>query len=80
LLSKDSFYTSAIIVTVVWTDFRSFSTHSSHLKFGLPAYLFPPGFPRNTFFTVLPSDTLTRWPTHYSILTFILVTICSFLH
>jgi hypothetical protein len=53
-------------------DFRSFSVQSNHLNFGLPAFLLPSGFPRNTFYTVLPSDILTRWPAHPSLLLLLL--------
>ena len=38
--------------------FRSFSPQSFHLTFGLPAFLLPSVFPRNTFFTVLSSNLL----------------------
>jgi hypothetical protein len=37
-------------------DFRSFSVESNHLNFGLPAFLLPCGFLRNTYVTVLSSD------------------------
>ena len=50
---------------VTHIDFRSFSVQSSHLKFGLPAFLLPAGFLRNTFFTVPSSDILTTWPASY---------------
>jgi hypothetical protein len=61
-------------------DFRSFSTLSNHLNFGLPAFLLPSGFPINTFFTVLSSDILTTWPAHCSLRTRIVVTIFGFLY
>jgi hypothetical protein len=48
--------------------FQTFSLQFSHLYFGVPAIIFPYGFPRNTFFTVLLSDSVTRWPAHSSLL------------
>jgi hypothetical protein len=53
----------------------SFSIQSSHLNSGIPAFLLPSGFPRNTVFTVLSLDVLTRLPAPSSLLTFIVVTI-----
>jgi hypothetical protein len=50
--------------------FTSFSVWSNHLNFGLPAFLLPSGFLRNTLFMVLSSEILTRWPAHSGFLTF----------
>jgi len=45
----------------------SFSIQFSQINFGLPAFLLPSGFSRNTFFTVLPSDLLINdQPIQYS--------------
>jgi hypothetical protein len=61
-------------------DFRSFSIQSNHLKFGLPTFLLPSGFPRNTLVAVLSSEVFTRWPAPSSLLAFIVVTIYGFLY
>jgi hypothetical protein len=61
-------------------NFRSFSIQSNHLNFGLAALIFPSGFPRNTFFMVLSSSVLTRWPAHSNLHTFIVVTLFCFFY
>jgi hypothetical protein len=60
--------------------FRSSSTQSSHLNLGLPGFLLPTGFPRNTFFTNLSSSILITWPAHASRLTLMDVTISALLY
>ena len=51
-------------------DLRSPSIQSNHLIF---VFLLPPpyGFPTHTFFTILSSDILSRWPAQSNLLTFI---------
>jgi hypothetical protein len=61
-------------------NFKSFSIQSSHVGFGFPTFLLPSGFPKNTFFTVLSSDILTRWPAHSKLRTFIVIKIFGFLY
>jgi len=55
--------------------FRLFSLQSNCHNFGLLAFLLLSGFPRITFFTVLSSDILSRWPANSSLLIFIVITI-----
>ena len=64
LLQNDSPYRSAsafFLHPLTPIDFASFSRQFTHFNFGLPAFLLLYGFSRNTFFTVLSSNILTRW-------------------
>jgi hypothetical protein len=58
---------SALFLLSTPIDFRSFSIQYNHLN--LLAFRILSGFPRNTFFTILSSEILTRCPANSSLLT-----------
>jgi hypothetical protein len=60
--------------------FKLFSKESNQIKFGLPAFILPSGFPRYTFYTDLSSDILTRWPAPSILFAVIVDTIFGFLY
>jgi hypothetical protein len=84
LLQNDSPYTSSDFFPhlLILIHFRSFSIQSNHLNLGLPDFLCPSAFPRNTFLMVLSTDILTTWPAQPTVvvLNSIVVTVFSFVY